>query len=390
MKILFFDVIDWDYDVATPLERPLGGSQSCLCYLARELLERGHQVGLVCGTSRPGDILGIPCVSFRTAPIDWVRQFDKIVVLNGPAEICLNLRPHLAPGVPLILWNQHAHDQPATFNLRNPEVRAGWDWIVNVTDLHSRLMTQRYGLDPAKVSFIKNAMGHPFERLFESPEDLQRAKSGPPILAFTSTPFRGLDLLLYVFPLILAEFPDARMHIYSSMTIYQDKNDAYTALYNACRALPGCMYVGSINQPRLAAELRRAAVLAYTNTFAEMACVAVMEAMSAGLHVVTSDLGALSDTMQGHGTLVPPVNENDANLTSTPILPPMIAGYRMPTLGESAYVNRYVQALKQVLRQRAEDPAGYYQAIWEQIQAARREYNWRTRAAEWEAYLQSR
>jgi glycosyltransferase involved in cell wall biosynthesis len=245
-------------------------------------------------------------------------------------------------------------------------------------------------LDPAKVCFIKNAMGQPFERLFDDVDDLRRAKSGPPILTFTSTPFRGLDLLIYVFPQILADFPDARLHVYSSMTIYQDKNDAYTALYNACRALPNCLYVGSINQPRLAAELRRSAVLAYTNTFAEMACVAVMEAMSAGLHVLTSDLGALSDTMQGHGTLVAPVNEGDNSLSSAPILAPMIAGYRMPTLGEAAYVHRYVQALKQVLRQRAEDPAGFYEAIWRQIETARREYSWRSRAAEWEAYLNNR
>jgi hypothetical protein len=68
----------------------------------------------------------------------------------------------------------------------------------------------------------------------------------------------------------------------------------------------------------------------------------------------------------------------------------MIAGYRMPTLAESAYVSRYVQALKQVLRQRAADPAGFYDAVWQQIHTARREYNWRSRAAEWEAFLASR
>jgi glycosyltransferase involved in cell wall biosynthesis len=121
-----------------------------------------------------------------------------------------------------------------------------------------------------------------------------------------------------------------------------------------------------------------------------MACIAVMEAMCAGLYVVTSDLGALSDTMQGYGTLVPPVNENDPNLSSASYLPPMIAGYRAPTLGESAYVGRYVQAVKQVLRQRAEDPSAFYEKLWEQIQMARREYNWRTRAAEWETFLESR
>src|SRR5688572_33444330 len=34
MNWIFLDGIPWDYDIETPLVRPLGGSQSCLCYLA--------------------------------------------------------------------------------------------------------------------------------------------------------------------------------------------------------------------------------------------------------------------------------------------------------------------------------------------------------------------
>ena len=37
MNLTFLDTIAWDYDVATPMTRPLGGSQSVLCYLAVEL-----------------------------------------------------------------------------------------------------------------------------------------------------------------------------------------------------------------------------------------------------------------------------------------------------------------------------------------------------------------
>ena len=42
MNWVFLDFIRWDYDVATPRERPLGGSQSALCYLAAALARRGH------------------------------------------------------------------------------------------------------------------------------------------------------------------------------------------------------------------------------------------------------------------------------------------------------------------------------------------------------------
>lgn len=387
MKILFIDIIDWDFDVATPLERPLGGSQSCLCYLTRELLERGHEVALICGTSRPSEILGIPCTSYREISADYIRQFERIVVLNGPAEVCRQIRPHMADGVPLVLWTQHAHDQPAMQMLRDPEIRASWDRIVCVTDLHRKLMTECYGLDPGRVCVIKNAMSPLFEGLFEHPAELRRSKPPEPILAFTSTPFRGLDLLLYAFPILRAEFRDLKLHVYSSMSIYQQQNDPYTPLYQHCRSLPGCLYVGSINQPRLAAELRRAAILAYCNSFAEMACVAVMEAMAAGMYVVTSDLGALSDTLMGYGTLIAPVSDDDPSLSGASLIPYNIPGCRMPTLAESSYVGRYVAAMRNVLVRRAEDPVAFYDELWQQIQAARAHYNWRTRAAEWEAFL---
>src|SRR5205085_11659760 len=66
-------------------------------------------------------------------------------------------------------------------------------------------------------------------------------------------------------------------------------------------------YRGSVPQTELAKSLRRASVLAYPNTFAETGCIAAMEALAAGLLVVSSDLGALPETCEGWGRLVPPI-----------------------------------------------------------------------------------
>ena len=47
MRLVFMDFIEWEYTPDTPWERPLGGTQSGLCYLMTELAKQGHQVSFI-------------------------------------------------------------------------------------------------------------------------------------------------------------------------------------------------------------------------------------------------------------------------------------------------------------------------------------------------------
>ena len=76
------------------------------------------------------------------------------------------------------------------------------------------------------------------------------------MFAYTSTPFRGLDLLVHVFPAIRKEIKGTTLRVYSSMAVYQNsgENDEaqFGPLYELCRETPGVEYVGSIPQQELA------------------------------------------------------------------------------------------------------------------------------------------
>jgi glycosyltransferase involved in cell wall biosynthesis len=315
--------------------------------------------------------MGVTCLSILNIPAESLAQpFDALIVLNGPAEICLRLRPHLAPATPLVLWTQHAPDQSAMQALQHPEVRHGWDAIVCVSQWHRTTMIGQFGLDASRVVVLRNAIAPFFEGLFSNRDELARDKGARPILSYTSTPFRGLDVLISVFPRARAGFPDLRLDVFSSMRVYQQDEaaDAFGPLYEQCRSTPGVRYVGGLAQPRLAEELRAASVLAYPNTFAETSCIAVMEAMAAGLLVVTTDLGALPETTMGFGALVPSADD---------------------PAGPGAFAEHFLDRLKGVLRDRADDPTGFASARFAQVEAVNAGCTWRVRAPHWEEAIRS-
>jgi glycosyltransferase involved in cell wall biosynthesis len=66
----------------------------------------------------------------------------------------------------------------------------------------------------------------------------------------------------------------------------------------------GVDYVGPIAQTMLAAELSRCAALAYPCTFMETSCIAALEAMAAGLTVLTTRTAALPETTAGFASFV--------------------------------------------------------------------------------------
>ena len=89
MKIIFLDPIVWDYNIETPLNQPMVGSQSALCYLAAELARLGHDVSLINNTSSTSNIRGVRCIRWAEgANTKSLNGADVVVVLN----VCMGAR----------------------------------------------------------------------------------------------------------------------------------------------------------------------------------------------------------------------------------------------------------------------------------------------------------
>ena len=308
MKFVFLDNIDIDYTVDTPYRVPLGGSQSALCYLAEALAAQGHDLFVVNHTTVEGGVRGVHMYSFTG---DFVSAFapppDAAIILNRTGWGA-QIKPVLEAGTRLVLWMQHADDQPGALPLKDAAERGYYDGFAFVSDWQRRRFVDLFGVEAGRTGVMRNAIGARFQDMFAEDEPIAAQKVWPATLAYTSTPFRGLDVLLNAFPSIRARRLGVRLNVYSSMQVYHDPSgsDPFERLYAEARATDGVTYVGSLPQPELAEELRHAAILAYPSTFAETSCIAVMEAMASGCRVVTTDLGALRETTDGFGQLIAP------------------------------------------------------------------------------------
>lgn len=307
MKIAFLDFTPWDYAVSSPYESPLGGSQSALCYLAEELARRGHEVFLLNNTSRPGPSRGVTCLSLRGVPESLLTSLNVAVVLNNARAGC-EIKDLLSSATRLVLWTQHAHDQPAMQALHETTVCRVYDSFALVSHWQRDCYLSEFPIDPAATRVLRNAVSPAFVDSFAEDESVWAPKPPAPLLAYTSTPFRGLDILLAVFPHLRKRCPTATLKIFSSMRVYhvpEDQDEAsHGKLYETCRTTAGVEHVGSLPQPELARQMRSVAMLTYPNHFAETSCIAVMEAMACGCRVITSDLGALAETTAGFARLV--------------------------------------------------------------------------------------
>lgn len=366
MRIAFIDFAGWDYTVDTPYRQPLGGSQSALCYLAEELAALGHSVMIVNGVRAPVTSRGVSVRPLTAATWEEMARCDAAIVLNGcRLALAEELRRRLSPDTRLIYWTQHAHDQPASANLADPAMRVLWDRFVLISDWQSACYRSTFALPEDRIVVMRNAIGPAFRNLFARREPVAAGRPWPPVLAYTSTPFRGLDVLLDAFGAIRAAIPGTTLKVFSSMSVYRidGSRDPHAALYERCRTTEGVEYVGSRPQPELAGILRGVTALAYPNTFPETACIAAMEAMAAGCLVVTTALGALPETTAGYGFLATPATDR------------------------RQFAGRFADFTVRVLRLAAEHPEEIERRLAEQVGHVNRTTTWRVRAREWGAWL---
>ena len=350
MKLLFANHQPVRFNVETPRTQPLGGTESCMAWLARQLAANGHDVTLMTNLpdGTPERLSGVRHLSVDR--ITEAANFEAVIAV-GSLGLAEQLKA-AAPRALHIAWLHALPDQPGMKLL--PAAAPFLDGVVFVSEWQRSVVPFA---GAARV--IGNGIAPPFEKLFAAAEEMAATKQNR--AAYTTTPFRGLNVLAKAFARAKIA---TTLEVWSGMRIYQADDAPFAAVYAEARATPRLTLHAPIGQAELARQLRSAAFLFYPSVYFETYCISALEAIAAGLKVVSTDLGALKETTLGFAELMPVIG-----------LPP------------EALVQNFAARLEQAEAAFLADRRAFAEERFAQSREVVRRCNWRARAKEWEAFL---
>lgn len=274
----------------------LGGSETAAIYMAKALAREGCDVSVFC--TAPNNEYGTDEVGVRYLPLDmWAKYIrctptDVSIIQRMPKWFSQRAASKLN-----LLW---CHD--LALGRSTQEFRSVM-WNVDKVLVLSEYMRQQYktvhGLDDDTLYVTRNGIDLP---LIQS---LSASKRNRKKLVYSARPERGLDILLgKVMPKLLEQDPEFRLYVAG----YDNPADHLYDFYQKCNALAAqlgdrVVPMGSLSKRQLYEHYLTAGVYVYPTPsqtqkgFAEVSCISAMEAQACGLPIVTSDKGALSETV---------------------------------------------------------------------------------------------
>ena len=210
-------------------------------------------------------------------------------------QICTSIpgKVPIDPSKLNILWQKNSYDQP---NLQeffgNKSRHKEYDWYVFNSHWNYEKFRYFFDIPTERSMVIKNGTNNfPKRKIY---------KKGDPIkILHHNTPWRGLNVLLRAMQEITN--PNITLDVYSSCQVYGDgfkkqNDEQFKPLYEQAEKLKNVNYIGYKPNEYILEHITDYDLYVYPCIFEETSCVSAMEALAAGVHVITNNFGALYET----------------------------------------------------------------------------------------------
>lgn len=187
-----------------------------------------------------------------------------------------------------ILWQHDLPGDPESQHLAN----RGWEKfhkIVFVSNWQMQQYIAQYDIPWSHCVVMQNAID-PIEKHDKEYDKIR--------IIYHTTPHRGLKILVPVFENLCKKYDNLELDVYSSFKIYgwEERDEPFKELFDKCEEHPNINYHGSVSNEEVREALKKAHIFAYPSIWPETSCLALIEAMSAGLLCIHSNYAALYET----------------------------------------------------------------------------------------------
>lgn len=295
MKIVFIVNESIAFDGTMLEKRPLGGIETAVIRLAEELLNLGQDVVVVTQHDNP-PLSEVPYLPLRA--LNRLGSVDVLVCVRDWKLALLDLSTKRR-----FFWTGDSYDQPVTFGISDHRIKDKIDLFLCVSNWHRETFARESQFPLERMRVLRNGVHLPY---FEG--DVQKNWKR---LAYSSMPYRGLAFLPEIFKGVKSTHGDAELAILSGYKTYEGSVPTpphmiqqYELILDDLKKNTGVHVIGNVKQSQLAKEFMQASILAYPNTFEETSCISAMEAIAAGCVVITSEKGALPETVGESGVFI--------------------------------------------------------------------------------------
>ncbi len=292
------------FDGATPFEQSLGGSESAVVFMARELAGRGHRVRVYCCCPRPGEYDGVAYYDL-TSFSEFVETSECDVFV-----CCRHLRGLTAPvrSKANVLWCHDVMMKPVAAQVMSLMYKI--DRLLVLSEFHKQQFQRHLTVPDDRYVVTRNGVD-----IGVVDEAIAGVERDPNRIVYTSRPERGLDLLLMMWPEMKERRPELRLAIahYENPAADAQMAEYVGTLRRFGEQLPDVEFLGALSKRELYREIAGSALVVYPATFPEVSCISMLEAAACGTPVVTSQYCALKETVSDgeSGVLVPGEPQGD-------------------------------------------------------------------------------
>lgn len=357
MKIGF--ILNAPFHILSIVEQPVSDATTATTFLAIELAKLGHDVTVFSDNAGADHALGVRCCNIsirdRTLKLDssiLETDFDALIFKNDSPDFVISLKKSLPYKPKIYLWTSFDYNQPINNSLYNAEVVAELDGIICVSEWQRKRLRSKLQINGDKLFVQRYAISPAFENLFSNAKGYMGAKTKSPSIAYTARQLDGLEIVLDVYDDVRNNYAQTKLHIYSDLSSSPN-------LAAQGKSLKTVDIVGPLADKQLAERLKTHTILTYPGLEEETSNIAITEAMAAGLYVISSRAGAISEYCYGNGKQI---SEDEL---------------RSYSLGS------FVGQLLSICQTQMHSPEAFYDYCYKQILEINKKHTYRVRATEW-------